>query len=54
MSTSTFQNIKRSLLQLYLDDKRPWLVGFSGGRVRQLWSAAACCRFSRASLLALA
>jgi 3'-phosphoadenosine 5'-phosphosulfate sulfotransferase (PAPS reductase)/FAD synthetase len=27
-----FQNIKTSLCQLYLEDKRPWLVGFSGGK----------------------
>jgi hypothetical protein len=45
MSTGTFHNIKGTLLQLYLDEKRPWLVGFSGGKVRQLWSAAACRRF---------
>ena len=25
-----FQEIKASLQQLYLEDKRPWLVGFSG------------------------
>jgi tRNA(Ile)-lysidine synthase TilS/MesJ len=27
-----FQDIKDSLRQLYLDDQRPWLVGFSGGK----------------------
>jgi hypothetical protein len=27
-----FQEIKASLRQLYLEDKRPWLVGFSGGK----------------------
>ena len=27
-----FQEIKASLEQLYLEDKRPWLVGFSGGK----------------------
>jgi DNA sulfur modification protein DndC len=27
-----FQDIKDSLRQLYLEDKRPWLVGFSGGK----------------------
>jgi DNA sulfur modification protein DndC len=32
MSASVFQDIKRSLRQLYLDEKRPWLVGFSGGK----------------------
>jgi hypothetical protein len=26
-----FQEIKQSLRRLYLDDARPWLVGFSGG-----------------------
>ena len=29
-----FQEIKASLRQLYLEDKRPWLVGFSGGKDR--------------------
>ncbi|MGD0224124.1 MAG: phosphoadenosine phosphosulfate reductase family protein [Terriglobia bacterium] len=27
-----FQEIKASLEQLYLEDERPWLVGFSGGK----------------------
>ena len=27
-----FQDIKASLRQLYLEDERPWLVGFSGGK----------------------
>jgi len=27
-----FQEIKTSLRQLYLEDARPWLVGFSGGK----------------------
>ena len=27
-----FQDIKSSLQQLYLEDERPWLVGFSGGK----------------------
>jgi len=27
-----FQDIKDSLRRLYLDDERPWLVGFSGGK----------------------
>ena len=27
-----FQEIKGSLRQLYLEDERPWLVGFSGGK----------------------
>jgi len=32
MSTSIFEDIRRSLRQLYLEDERPWLVGFSGGK----------------------
>jgi len=27
-----FQEITASLRQLYLEDRRPWLVGFSGGK----------------------
>jgi hypothetical protein len=27
-----FQEIKASLHELYLEDERPWLVGFSGGK----------------------
>jgi hypothetical protein len=27
-----FHEIKSSLQQLYRDDQRPWLVGFSGGK----------------------
>ena len=27
-----FHEIKASLQQLYLEDERPWLVGFSGGK----------------------
>ena len=27
-----FHEIKASLRQLYLEDARPWLVGFSGGK----------------------
>ena len=29
-----FQEIKASLQQLYREDERPWLVGFSGGKDR--------------------
>ena len=29
---TTYQDIKASLHQLYLEDDRPWLVGFSGGK----------------------
>ncbi|MGE0680883.1 MAG: DNA phosphorothioation system sulfurtransferase DndC [Candidatus Binatia bacterium] len=32
MSTTTYQNIKNTLHQLYTEDDRPWLVGFSGGK----------------------
>jgi DNA sulfur modification protein DndC len=32
MKVSLFQDIKNSLRQLYLEDERPWLVGFSGGK----------------------
>jgi DNA sulfur modification protein DndC len=32
MSTTTYQDIKNSLHQLYIEDERPWLVGFSGGK----------------------
>jgi hypothetical protein len=29
---TAFQDISHSLRQLYLEDKRPWPVGFSGGK----------------------
>ena len=32
MASTSYQEIKESLHQLYLDDPRPWLVGFSGGK----------------------
>jgi DNA sulfur modification protein DndC len=32
MSSSKFQEIKESLRNLYLENDRPWLVGFSGGK----------------------
>jgi DNA sulfur modification protein DndC len=32
MASTVFQEIKDSLRQLYLEDERPWLVGFSGGK----------------------
>jgi DNA sulfur modification protein DndC len=32
MTASIFQDIKTSLIQLYVNDERPWLVGFSGGK----------------------
>jgi hypothetical protein len=30
MGASSYSDIKDSLRHLYLDDPRPWLVGFSG------------------------
>ena len=32
MDASSYSDIKDSLRSLYLDDPRPWLVGFSGGK----------------------
>jgi len=32
MTANIFRDIKGSLRQLYLEDERPWLVGFSGGK----------------------
>jgi len=32
MANTMYQDIKASLRQLYLEDNRPWLVGFSGGK----------------------
>lgn len=32
MSNKVFSEIKQNLKQLYLEDSRPWLVGFSGGK----------------------
>ena len=32
MASMSYQEIKDSLRQLYLEDPRPWLVGFSGGK----------------------
>ncbi len=32
MAATTYQDIKNFLRQLYLEDNRPWLVGFSGGK----------------------
>ena len=39
MSVSDFQQIRDRLRQLYLEDPRPWLVGFSGGKDSMLVSA---------------
>jgi DNA sulfur modification protein DndC len=32
MPTSTYRDIRDTLSELYLEDNRPWLVGFSGGK----------------------
>ena len=32
MASSSYSDIKDSLRLLYLEDPRPWLVGFSGGK----------------------
>ena len=32
MAVTIFQDIRASLRRLYLEDERPWLVGFSGGK----------------------
>ena len=32
MTTRTYRDIRDSLSQLYVEDDRPWLVGFSGGK----------------------
>ena len=32
MGASSYTEIKDSLRRLYLEDPRPWLVGFSGGK----------------------
>jgi DNA sulfur modification protein DndC len=39
MSGRTFQELKDNLRSLYLDDPRPWLVGFSGGKDSTLVAA---------------
>ncbi len=32
MTASTYQEIRNNLRELYLEDTRPWLIGFSGGK----------------------
>ena len=32
MASTSYQEIRDSLHQLYVEDPRPWLVGFSGGK----------------------
>jgi hypothetical protein len=33
---TAFQHMSHSLRRLYLEEKRPWLVGFSGGTAVRL------------------
>jgi hypothetical protein len=33
MTVTIFQDINGSLRHLYLEDERPWFVGFSGGKL---------------------
>ena len=39
MSTTLYEDIKNELRQLYTEDDRPWLVGFSGGKDSTLVAA---------------
>jgi len=39
MAVGVYQEIRNSLRQLYLNDPRPWLVGFSGGKDSTLVAA---------------
>src|SRR3989441_4072223 len=39
MAVPIFQDIKGPLRQLYLEDERPWLVGFSGGKDSTMWAS---------------
>jgi NH3-dependent NAD+ synthetase len=39
MAAATYQQIKDSLRQLYADDPRLWLIGFSGGKDSTLVAA---------------
>src|SRR2546425_9793405 len=32
MNSLSYDDIKKSIHELYLNDSRPWLVGFSGGK----------------------
>jgi DNA sulfur modification protein DndC len=32
MPTTTYRDIRDTLNRLYIEDERPWLVGFSGGK----------------------
>jgi 3'-phosphoadenosine 5'-phosphosulfate sulfotransferase (PAPS reductase)/FAD synthetase len=36
MGASSYSDIKDSFRNLYLEDPRPWLVGFSGGKDSEL------------------
>ena len=39
MGTTSYEDIKNELRQLYTEDDRPWLVGFSGGKDSTLVAA---------------
>ncbi|MCW5555111.1 MAG: DNA phosphorothioation system sulfurtransferase DndC [Verrucomicrobiae bacterium] len=39
MAAATYQDISNALQKLYVDDPRPWLVGFSGGKDSTLVAA---------------
>lgn len=39
MASTSYSEIRDSLRQLYVDDPRPWLVGFSGGKDSTLVAA---------------
>jgi hypothetical protein len=40
MQVSSYRDIRDSLLQLYIGDPRPWLVGYSGGKDSTMTDAA--------------
>ncbi len=42
MGASSYSDIKDSLRHLYLDDPRPWLVGFSGGTQSPVCGPSIC------------
>ena len=48
MAASVYQGIRDSLRELYLEDDRPWLVGFSGGKDSMLAKKKECSESRRA------
>jgi hypothetical protein len=50
MALSAYQEIKDTLRQLYVEDPRPWPVGFSGGSPREL-RPSSLARFSTESVI---